>query len=79
MRLALVHVEGRSPDTERDEADVAAVGQDAIEVRGVISPGETGERPLVAAQDKVGAAVVQIGQGFRGAGRHGAFLCGNAP
>ena len=68
MRFALVHVEGRRADSERDKADVAAVGQDAIKVRGMISPGETGRRPLVAAQNEVYTALVQVAQGFKGAG-----------
>ena len=70
QRLALVYVQGRRLDAEGDEADVAAMRQDAIEGRCVSTPGKTGKRPLVAAQHEVGAAVVQVGQGFRGAGGH---------
>ncbi len=62
--IAFVHVEGRSPDTERDDADVAAMGKDTIESRCMAAPGETSDGQLAAAEDQLGTAVVQVAQGL---------------
>ena len=63
-RLALVHVEGRGLDTERNNADVAAMREDAIEDRGMATPGKAADGLLTATQDEVRTAFVEVGYGL---------------
>ena len=64
-RLAEIDVKGRRINAEGNDTDVRRMGQNAIEVRFVASPGETPDGLAAAAtEDEMSADVVQVGQGL---------------